>query len=96
MSGFPSLKALYGDYVELSDERDASAPYRILAELTVNGGRYAVLQSEEMMQEDEVDVFRIVAGADGGLQLETVEADDEWDAVAEAYDDSRFGNDDRP
>jgi hypothetical protein len=67
-----------------------------LAELTLNGRRYAIVQTEAMRKEDDIDVMRIVDGPDGELQLETVEDDGEWEAVAEAYDDMQFGGDERP
>lgn len=93
MSEAGALKRQFGDTIELNGERDA---YRILAELTVNGTAYAILQSEAMEGEDAIEVFRVETGTDGSLQLETVEDDDEWEAAAEAYDDSQFGSDDRP
>lgn len=92
----PGLRAIFGDVVELNGDADATESYRILAELTVSGNRYAVLQSEAMKQEDDIEVFRIVVESDGGLQLETVEDDDEWERVSEAYDDLQFGSDDQP
>lgn len=92
----PGLRAIFGDVVELNGDADATESYRILAELTVSGNRYAVLQSEAMKQEDDIEVFRIVVEPDGGLQLETVEDDDEWERVSEAYDDLQFGSDDQP
>lgn len=92
----PSLRQLFGDTVELNAEAEAAESFRILAELSVGGSRYAVLQSEAMKQEEEIEVFRVVAEPDGGLQLETVEDDDEWERVSEAYDDLQFGSDDQP
>jgi uncharacterized protein YrzB (UPF0473 family) len=92
----PSLKQLFGDTVELNAEAEASESFRILAELNVGGNRYAILQTEAMKQEEEIEVFRVVAEPDGGLQLETVEDDAEWDQVSEAYDDLQFGSDDQP
>lgn len=88
-----ALRQQYGNTIELNGENEA---YEILAELTVNGTPYAVLQSESMQGEDAIEVFRIVSDSQGSLQLETVEDDDEWEAVAEAYDDAQFGSDDRP
>lgn len=93
MSDTGALKRQFGDAIELNGERDA---YRILAELTVNGAAYAILQSEAMEGEDAIEVFRVETGADGSVQLATVEDDDEWEAAAEAYDDLQFGSDDRP
>ncbi|WP_239617526.1 DUF1292 domain-containing protein [Cohnella mopanensis] len=91
-----ALRQAYGDQVELHDEDGTGQIYRILAELTVNGSDYAILQSKEMQQEDEIEVFKIVANADGEAQLETVTNVDEWELVEEAFDDSQFGSDDQP
>ncbi|MFC5531999.1 DUF1292 domain-containing protein [Cohnella yongneupensis] len=88
-----ALKRQFGDSIELNGESEV---YAILAELSLNGSSYAILQSEAMQGEDAIEVFRIVADAEGILQLETVEDDDEWEAVSEAYDDAQFGSDDQP
>lgn len=86
----------YGDTVELSAEDGSALTYRILSELSVGSGFYAVLQSEDAGQEDEVEIFRIVKDPDGEPQLETVTDEDEWDRVEEAFDDLQFGSDERP
>lgn len=91
-----SLKDVFGDRVELSGEGGAAAAYRILAEIELGGNRYAILQSDVMRKEGDIEVFRVADGADGGPHLETVEDDEEWEAAAEAYDDLQFGNDERP
>lgn len=91
-----ALRQTYGDHVELQGEDGASESFRILAELAVNGGTYAILQSKAMEQEDEFEVFRVIANPEGEAQLETVTDEEEWELVAEAYDDSQFGSDDQP
>ncbi|QMV40541.1 DUF1292 domain-containing protein [Cohnella cholangitidis] len=91
-----ALRQAYGDHVELHDEDGTARAFQILAELTVNGSDYAILQSKEMRQEDEIEVFKVVPGADGEAQLETVTDEEEWELVEEAFDDSQFGSDDRP
>ncbi|TFE31603.1 DUF1292 domain-containing protein [Cohnella luojiensis] len=90
------LRQQYGDSVELVTDDGSSLTFRILAELTVQGSQYAILQSESMKQEDEIEVFKIVADDNGEAQLETVTDAEEWELVEEAYDDSQFGNDDQP
>ncbi|RKP55143.1 DUF1292 domain-containing protein [Cohnella endophytica] len=90
------LRHLFGDTVELTTEDGASLTFRILSELEVGEGRYAVLQSKEMQQEGEIEIFRIVSDSDGEPQLESVTDEDEWELVAETYDDSQFGSDERP
>lgn len=91
-----SLKAAFGEYVELHAEGEAPVTYRILAELEVEDERYAILQSDEMRKDGDIEVLRISIDRDGGLHLASVENDDEWERAAEAYDDLQFGSDDRP
>jgi uncharacterized protein YrzB (UPF0473 family) len=91
-----TLRQAYGDQVELQGDDGASQLFRIMAELNVSGSDYAILQSEAMQLEDEIEVFRVVADPGGDLQLETITDEDEWEQVAEAYDDLQFGNDDQP
>ncbi|MFC5471677.1 DUF1292 domain-containing protein [Cohnella suwonensis] len=91
-----ALREKFGDAVELLTEDGKTLEFRILAELAVGTGNYAVLQSDAMRKEDEFEVFKVVDNGDGDPQLETVEDDDEWELVAEAYDDMLFGSDDRP
>lgn len=95
-SNIPSLKEVYGDFVDLQDEDGSSQPFRILAEMTLNTVRYAVLQTEAMLQDDEIEVFRVVKEQDGEMGLESIVDDDEWELVTEAYDDIQFGSDDQP
>lgn len=91
-----SLKALFGDQVELEGSGGKPESFKILAELSFGGRDYAVLQSEAMRKEGDIEVFRVVVGEDGAAHLETVEDDEEWENVSEAYDDLLFGGDDRP
>lgn len=95
-SNISTLKEVYGDHVDLQGEDGVSQPFRILTELNLNANRYAVLQSESMLQEDEIEVFRVVTEPNGELGLESIEDEDEWEQVAEAYDDIQFGSDDQP
>ncbi|MBW5444989.1 DUF1292 domain-containing protein [Cohnella sp. CFH 77786] len=67
-----------------------------MAELMIGGRRYAVLQSESMRKEGDIEVFRVSEDGEDRLQLETVEDDEEWERAAEAYDDMQFGSDERP
>lgn len=91
-----TLRERFGDELVLTENGRETETCRLLAELTVNGRRYAIVQTEAMRHEDDIDVMRVVDGPDGELQLETVEDDGEWEAVAEAYDDLQFGGDERP
>lgn len=91
-----ALREQYGDRVELFAEDGATLIYLIAAEMTVQGTQYAVLRQTSSKDEDDIEVFRVVAGPEGSVQLETVADDEEWELVAEAFDDSQFGSDDQP
>ena len=90
------LRQRYGDSVELQADGGAVLTYRIAAELIVADARYAILQTKEMQRDDEIEVFKIVGNSDGELELESVADEEEWELVAEAFDDMQFGSDERP
>lgn len=91
-----TLQAQFGEFVELDAGEGNPVAYRIMAELTVGGKRYAVLQSDAMRREGDIEIFRIAASGSGEPELETVESDEEWERAAEAYDDLQFGSDEQP
>lgn len=89
------LKEAFGDHVELIAEDGSAKVYRIKAEFELGSVVYAALQSEDMEADDEVEFLR-VRQEGGEPQLETIEDDEEWEAVSEAYDDLQFASEDRP
>jgi uncharacterized protein YrzB (UPF0473 family) len=91
-----ALRQRYGDSVELSDENGTTATYRIAAEITLGANRYAILQTSQMQREDEIEVFRILEGAGGEFELESVADEEEWELVEEAFDDLQFGDEEQP
>jgi uncharacterized protein YrzB (UPF0473 family) len=95
-AGHASLKDVYGDQIELTDDSGETITCRIMAELESGGRRYAVIQTEAMREEDDIEVFRIVLNEEGVPVLETVTDDEEWEQIAEMYDDMQFGNDQQP
>ena len=80
------LKEAYGREVLLVDDSGQEIPFTIQAEFSLGGSNYAALQDPGQRKEDEVEMFRIVQGADGTPELETIEDDEEWELVAETYD----------
>ncbi|TCZ77208.1 DUF1292 domain-containing protein [Paenibacillus albiflavus] len=83
------LRNTYGDDIILTDEQDESVVFRLMMEFEYNARKYAVLQSDEMQKDDEVELFRI-AHTDNGYELETIDDDDEWETVSELYDEIAF------
>ena len=81
------LKDAYGDEIALEDEGKESQPYRIMADFSVKGEAFAVLQTAAMMKHEEVEVFRIQQDPAGNIQLEIVEDNDEWEDLVELYDE---------
>lgn len=83
------LRSAYGDDIILMDEQDESVVFHIVTEFEYEGRKYAVLQSDDMQKDDEVELFRI-AQKDDGYELETIDDDDEWETVSELYDELAF------
>lgn len=90
------LRDAYGDDIVLLDEQDESVSHRILAEFRHAGSIYAVLQSEELKKEKEVAIFKVSVPEGGEPELETIEDDDEWETVAELYDEMAFPLPEKP
>ena len=81
-----TLKELFGTSIELFDEKDAE-PYTLLAELVINGQPYAFFSNDELKKDDEVYILKYALDADGEYELITVDDDDEWEDVAELFDE---------
>lgn len=89
------LKDAFGNEVELHGEDGSAVVFRIKAEWLLGEIRYAALQSEDMHDEDEVELFRVdLTGPEPAL--ESIGDEEEWEAVSEAYDDLFFADDARP
>jgi hypothetical protein len=82
------LQDAFGAEVLLEEDAGGhSVSYRLLAEFALGESRYAVLQSDALKKDEEYAVFRIVSGSAGEPELETIMDDDEWEDVAELYDE---------
>ncbi|MDB5054576.1 MAG: hypothetical protein JWM44_2626 [Bacilli bacterium] len=81
------LQNAFGTEIELEEANGASITYRILSEFSLDGTFYAVMQSVQLNKNDEIALFYIIENEQGGLELETIMDDDEWEAVAELYDE---------
>ncbi|MEB3101992.1 DUF1292 domain-containing protein [Ferviditalea candida] len=82
----------YGEDIVLFDEGKESSVYRLLSEFGLEDRIYAVMQSDELAEQDEVAIFRVLRNENGELQLESIEDDDEWEDVAELYDEMTFAD----
>ncbi|PZE19479.1 DUF1292 domain-containing protein [Paenibacillus xerothermodurans] len=81
------LRREYGDDIILYDENENSVVYKLLSEFQLGERSYAVLEQE---RDGEPEIYRVIAGANGELELETIEDDDEWENVSELYDELTF------
>ncbi|RAV21914.1 DUF1292 domain-containing protein [Paenibacillus contaminans] len=88
------LQETYGDTVELEGEGNRPEPFAILAEFSLGGTHYAVLQSESMQHLEEVAIYHIVKNDSGEYELDTIMDDDEYEAVAELFDEMTVSFDD--
>ncbi|MNJ49029.1 DUF1292 domain-containing protein [Paenibacillus bouchesdurhonensis] len=79
----------FGTVVELEDEQGHVSCYSIEKEFDVAGGSYAVLRAESAAN-PEPEIFKIISGQDGALELVTIDDDDEWENVTELYDELTF------
>lgn len=81
------LLEAYGLLIELTDEQNEVTVYRIVSEFQIDTGTYAVLQKDNGIPEDEVEILKIIDAVDGQPELVTIDDDDEWEDVAELYDE---------
>jgi uncharacterized protein YrzB (UPF0473 family) len=86
------LRSTYGDDIIFYDDREQSVVYKLLTEFQLGDQGYAVVQLDQAKAE-EPEIFRIITGADGELELETIDDDDEWETVSELYDEMMFSED---
>lgn len=85
-----SLRDAYGSDIILFDEQEESTIYHILYEFSLGDRAYAVLQPEQMDDEDEPLLYRIGRNENGEPELETIDDEDEWETVSEIYDEWAF------
>lgn len=84
------VKDAFGEIVELQDETGKVSYYRVEKEFDVAGSSYAVLRNDEGREEDEPEILKIVSSPDGTFELVTIDDDEEWENVAELYDELTF------
>jgi uncharacterized protein YrzB (UPF0473 family) len=86
----------HDDVIVLKDEEGQEHKFAVLDILTVNAQEYAILvplgaedTAEQGETEQEAVIFRLVPGGESEERaLLVVEDDEEWQAVAEAWEDS--------
>lgn len=73
----------------LTDEEGAEHEFQVLDVIELEGKMYAILQPVGA-EEDEAIILRVEQDPDGNEVLMSIDDDDEWDRVAEAYDTLLF------
>jgi len=86
------LKEAFGPTVELEDEDGTTSVYDLTAEFVVGDQSYAVLLRVDD-NSDEYDILKIITSAEGNLELVTIDDDEEWENIAELYDELTFPQD---
>ncbi|WP_338113815.1 DUF1292 domain-containing protein [Paenibacillus aquistagni] len=82
------LSKQFGSALEMTDEEGKSRFFDLLAEFEFNGHRYAIVQDQEGQYEPEA--LRMAKDEQGTWQLETIDSDEEWEEVMEAYDEVAY------
>ncbi|WP_258960912.1 DUF1292 domain-containing protein [Paenibacillus aquistagni] len=82
------LSKQYGSALEMTDEEGKSRFFDLLAEFEFDGHSYAIVQDQEGQYEPEA--LRMVKDEQGTWQLETIDSDEEWEEVMEAYDEVAY------
>ncbi|WP_028590004.1 DUF1292 domain-containing protein [Paenibacillus massiliensis] len=80
------LQESFGSDIELEDEQGKSVMYQLVAEFEVQGQGYAVIQAPNASAED-YELLRVQYNGDGEPELTTIEDDEEWEDIAELYDE---------
>jgi len=77
------------DTVILTDEDGEQHEFQVVDFIQVEGKDYAVLLPKEvdLDDEDEAIILRMEEDKDGHTLLVEIDEDDEWDRVAEAWED---------
>lgn len=76
----------------LTDEDGKELEFELLGELTENGVKYMAMTPLEE-DNDEYVILKLVRDENGDDMLETVDDDDEFERIADAFDDL-FAEDD--
>lgn len=80
-------------YVTFDDEDDTEVPCSVLDIFECNGREYiAIAPKADVDNEDEAEVYFYRYSEDGEeVKLDDIETDEEWNDVAELFDQNFFG-----
>jgi uncharacterized protein YrzB (UPF0473 family) len=89
------IRNIHGEYLVLFDEQGQEIEYTLLQEIDLDGKVYAYLKQTDVKDDDDIEVFRASLTPDGSYELETIEDDEEWETVAEIFDEMFYGEEDK-
>jgi uncharacterized protein YrzB (UPF0473 family) len=81
------LQSTFGNEVILYDENNERMTFKVLREFRLGEVSYAVLRSSKLLKNEEYELFRVIMNDLSEVDLEIIEDDEEWEAVAEVYDE---------
>lgn len=89
------MEDLLQGYVVLTDDVGREEEYQVLRVLEMHGLHYVLLQPERSLEEEPL-ILRVDGDVEqDAASLVTIEDDDEWERVAEAFDEIMFELDDQ-
>ena len=71
----------------LTDEEGKESQFELLGVTEQEGVKYMAMTPIEENEADEYVILKVVAGENGEDMLETIEDDDEFDRIADIFDD---------
>ncbi|OPX84698.1 MAG: hypothetical protein A4E53_03755 [Pelotomaculum sp. PtaB.Bin104] len=74
------------EVITLIDEEGAEIDFTVIDIIEVDGFEYAILLPLEE-ESDEAIILKIVSGDDGNELLVDIEEDEEWEKVADAWEE---------
>lgn len=77
-----------GEFYTLTDEEGNESQYELIGSVEMDGNTYLALIPET--ESEEYVILKLVADENGEEMLVTIEDDDEFDKVADFFEDSLF------
>ena len=83
------MEELYDDeeIITLTDEEGEEIAFALLAQTERDGNTYVALEPKEDNKDNEYVILRVEEDENGEEILVTIDDDDEFDAVADVFDD---------
>ena len=82
---------MFGDEIfTLTDDDGNENQFEMIGSREIDGSTYLALVPIENNEEDEYVILKVEIAEDGSDTLVTIDADDEFDRVADIFDDELF------